>query len=46
MYYVVRNHILDFLVSRSREFVKSEKRPNPQSIPVVRFRSGAVPERV
>jgi nitrate/nitrite transport system ATP-binding protein len=46
MYYVVRNHILDFLVSRGRASVKSENRPNPQRVPVVRLRPDVVPEEV
>jgi nitrate/nitrite transport system ATP-binding protein len=46
MYYVVRNHILDFLVSRSRTFVKDAKRPDPRHVPVVRPRSDAAPEKV
>jgi nitrate/nitrite transport system ATP-binding protein len=46
LYYMVRNHIIDFLVSRSRTFVKAAKRPNPQHVPVVRLRLDATPEKV
>ncbi len=37
MYYVVRNHIIDFLVSRSRTFLKDAGRPDPRHVPVVQL---------
>jgi nitrate/nitrite transport system ATP-binding protein len=41
MYYVVRNHIIDFLVSRSRTFLKDAGRPrDPRHVPVVRLQPG------
>ncbi len=46
MYYVVRNHIIDFLVSRSRAFVKDAKSPDRRHVPVVRLRADAAPEKV
>ena len=43
MYYVVRNHIIDFLVSRSRIFLKEVGRPpDPRHVPIVRLRSNEV----
>jgi nitrate/nitrite transport system ATP-binding protein len=43
MYYVVRNHIIDFLVSRSRIFLKEGGRPpDPRRVPIVRLRSNEV----
>ena len=39
MYYVVRNHIIDFLVSRSRVFLTEVGRQlDPRHVPVVRLR--------
>jgi nitrate/nitrite transport system ATP-binding protein len=41
MYYVVRNHIIDFLVSRSRTFLKDAGRlRDPRHVPVVRLQPG------
>jgi hypothetical protein len=37
LYYAVRNHIIDFLVERSRNFVREMRgRYDPRSVPVVR----------
>jgi nitrate/nitrite transport system ATP-binding protein len=36
LYYAVRNHIIDFLVSRSRSFVAEMKAFDPRHVPVVR----------
>jgi nitrate/nitrite transport system ATP-binding protein len=36
LYYVVRNHIIDFLVSRSRTFVETVADFNPRNVPLVR----------
>ena len=36
LYYAVRNHIIDFLVSRSRNFVESTPTFDPRDVPVVR----------
>src|SRR5437588_2591269 len=36
LYYVVRNHIIDFLVSRSRNFVETVPDFNPRNVPLVR----------
>src|SRR6266568_2306795 len=39
MYYIVRNHIIDFLVSRSRTFLTEVGRQlDPRHVPVVRLR--------
>src|SRR4051795_6094348 len=39
MYYMVRNHIIDFLVSRSRTFLAKRGRQfDPRHVPVVRLR--------
>jgi nitrate/nitrite transport system ATP-binding protein len=43
MYYVVRNHIIDFLVSRSRTFLRDMGRPDPRRVPVVQLRPDAAP---
>jgi len=44
MYYVVRNHIIDFLVSRSRAFLKEVGRPlDPRHVPIVGLRPEEVP---
>src|SRR3984893_11235567 len=49
MYYMVRNHIIDFLVSRSRTFLAEMGRQfDPRHVPVVRFvrpRSGGCRKR-
>ena len=36
LYYVVRNHIIEFLVSRSRTFVETVPDFNPRDVPLVR----------
>src|SRR6202162_3927538 len=36
LYHAVRNHIIDFLVSRSRTFVETVTDFNPRNVPVVR----------
>jgi nitrate/nitrite transport system ATP-binding protein len=36
LYYAVRNHIIDFLISRSRTFVGETKDFDPRHVPVVR----------
>jgi nitrate/nitrite transport system ATP-binding protein len=36
LYYAARNHIIDFLVSRSRTFTAETKRYDPRQVPVVR----------
>jgi nitrate/nitrite transport system ATP-binding protein len=36
LYYAVRNHIIDFLVSRSRNFVAGTKDYDPRHVPAVR----------
>lgn len=36
LYYATRNHIVDFLVSRSKTFVESTKGHDPRNVPVVR----------
>ena len=36
LYYVVRNHIIDFLVSRSRTFVETVPDFDPRNVPLVR----------
>ncbi len=37
LYYAVRNHVIDFLVSRSRSFAQAEgARHDPRNVPVVR----------
>jgi nitrate/nitrite transport system ATP-binding protein len=36
LYYAVRNHVIDFLVSRSRTFVAETKDYDPRQVPVVR----------
>ena len=36
LYYTVRNHIIDFLVSRSKTFAETAKDFDPQRVPVVR----------
>jgi nitrate/nitrite transport system ATP-binding protein len=46
MYYVVRNYIIDFLVSRSRTFLKDVGRPDPRHVPVVQLRPDAAPMTV
>jgi nitrate/nitrite transport system ATP-binding protein len=38
LYYVVRNYIIDFLVSRSRAFVKEAGSASRRDVPVVRLR--------
>jgi nitrate/nitrite transport system ATP-binding protein len=35
-YYALRNHIIDFLVTRSKTFVETTKDHNPRNVPVVR----------
>jgi nitrate/nitrite transport system ATP-binding protein len=36
-YYAVRNHIVDFLVSRSKSFASDTPGHDPQNVPVVRI---------
>ena len=36
LYYAVRNHIIDFLIERSRTFVSETKDHDPRHVPVVR----------
>ncbi len=36
LYYVTRNHIVDFLVSRSKTFTETTKNHDPRNVPVVR----------
>ena len=36
LYYAVRNHIIDFLIERSRTFVSETKDFDPRRVPVVR----------
>jgi nitrate/nitrite transport system ATP-binding protein len=36
LYYAVRNHIIDFLIERSRTFVSETKDHDPRNVPVVR----------
>jgi nitrate/nitrite transport system ATP-binding protein len=36
LYYAVRNHIIDFLIERSRTFVSETKEYDPRNVPVVR----------
>jgi len=36
LYYAVRNHIIDFLVSRSRSFVETTPDYDPRNVPIVR----------
>jgi nitrate/nitrite transport system ATP-binding protein len=44
LYYVVRNHIIDFLVSRSRAFPKEAGRPHDRRhVPVARLGPGEAP---
>jgi nitrate/nitrite transport system ATP-binding protein len=44
MYYVVRNHIIDFLVSRSRTFLKDAGgAPDPRHVPVVKLQLDKTP---
>jgi nitrate/nitrite transport system ATP-binding protein len=35
-YYALRNHIIDFLVTRSKTFVESAKDHDPRNVPVIR----------
>lgn len=35
-YYALRNHIIDFLVTRSKTFVETNKNHDPRNVPVVR----------
>ena len=35
-YYALRNHIIDFLVTRSKTFVETNKSHDPRNVPVVR----------
>ena len=35
-YYALRNHIIDFLVTRSKTFAETTKDHNPRNVPVVR----------
>jgi nitrate/nitrite transport system ATP-binding protein len=37
LYYALRNHIVDFLVSRSKTFVAETSRHDPRNVPVVRI---------
>jgi hypothetical protein len=47
LYYAVRNHIIDFLVSRSRNFVETVTDFDPRNVPLVRpgFVEPATPVR-
>jgi nitrate/nitrite transport system ATP-binding protein len=36
LYYAVRNHIIDFLVTRSKNFAQEGRAHDPRNVPVVR----------